>query len=234
MNSTTVIKKGAIELHNIESGDVFSESSHYTFNRVDPSTGNYSFTHLESGEEVSLSPSYVTKFLSTADQYTETVKVGMLDKYWTQKQIDSEIFSSGKEPSVGDLKVPGIRTLFESIHSAKVFTVCFQKQDTVLTKKLVDAARKDQLERALDAIDKARTSKKGVAKVAEEQLQLIQNNPIQNTEPGELRELRGYKVQFDSVDGKYNCMDMELNQLRPVNINTIKWLVIDGVKYIVA
>ena len=37
-------------------------------------------------------------------------------------------------------------------------------------------------------------------------------------------------------DGRYNCVDMDIteeNNIRPVNINTIKWLIIGGTKYIV-
>lgn len=50
------------------------------------------------------------------------------------------------------------------------------------------------------------------------------NNPILPYEEGEDRVLRGYKIQFE-------CVDMA--DIRPVNINTIKWLIFNGVKYIV-
>lgn len=56
-------------------------------------------------------------------------------------------------------------------------------------------------------------------------------NPILPYEEGEDRVLRGFKIQFDSRDGRYNCVDMDIteeNNIRPVNINTIKWLVIGG------
>ena len=58
-------------------------------------------------------------------------------------------------------------------------------------------------------------------------------------ESGEDRVLRGYKVQFASRDGRYDCVDMDIvrtdkeSGIRPVNINTIKWLIFNGVKYIV-
>ena len=58
-------------------------------------------------------------------------------------------------------------------------------------------------------------------------------------ESGEDRVLRGYKIQFESRDGRYNCVDMDIQQtdkesgVRPVNINTIKYLIFDGVKYVV-
>ena len=51
--------------------------------------------------------------------------------------------------------------------------------------------------------------------------------------------LRGYKIQFESRDGRYDCVDMDITKtdkesgVRPVNINTIKYLIFDGVKYVV-
>lgn len=63
------------------------------------------------------------------------------------------------------------------------------------------------------------------------------NNPISKIVEGEDRVLRGYKIQFESRDGKYQCIDMDIedseNNVRLVNINTIKWLIIDNTKYIV-
>ena len=63
------------------------------------------------------------------------------------------------------------------------------------------------------------------------------NNPIPKIVEGEDRVLRGYKIQFESRDGKYQCIDMDIedseNNVRLVNINTIKWLIIDNIKYIV-
>lgn len=56
---------------------------------------------------------------------------------------------------------------------------------------------------------------------------------------GEDRVLRGYKIQFESRDGRYDCVDMDITKtdkesgIRPVNILTIKWLIFNGVKYIV-
>lgn len=42
---------------------------------------------------------------------------------------------------------------------------------------------------------------------------------------GEDRILRGFKIQFESRDGRYNCIDMDIDgedNIRPVNINTLK------------
>ena len=65
---------------------------------------------------------------------------------------------------------------------------------------------------------------------------------IKNTmsgQEGEDRVLRGYRIQFESRDGRYNCINMDIQQtdkesgVRPVNINTIKYLIFDDVKYVV-
>ena len=72
-----------------------------------------------------------------------------------------------------------------------------------------------------------------------EALTFIQQNPVKDYIEGESRTLRGYKVQFQSRDGRYDCVDMDIEKtekesgIRPVNINTIESLIYKGVKYIV-
>ena len=86
-------------------------------------------------------------------------------------------------------------------------------------------------------IDQVKASKKGVADWAKKTLHALMSNPIPKIVEGEDRVLRGYKIQFESRDGKYQCIDMDIedseNNVRLVNINTIKWLIIDNIKYIV-
>ena len=85
-------------------------------------------------------------------------------------------------------------------------------------------------------IDIIQKSKKGVADAAKQFAEKLIKNPILPYEEGEDRILRGYKVQFESRDGRYNCVDMDITEeynVRPVNINSIKWLVYKGIKYIV-
>ncbi len=78
-----------------------------------------------------------------------------------------------------------------------------------------------------------------MATAYKEALEHIQNNPIKDFIEGEDRVLRGYKMQFVSRDGKYKCLDMDIERnskedgIRLVNINTIKALVFNGVKYVV-
>lgn len=230
-----VLSKAKIELSDIRKGDVFSESSHYVFDGMDGT--QLVFKHTESGTEgIRLSPDYVRDFLSTADQFTEEIKVGKLDKKWTALQIGKLSARDKKaygNPEVGDIRLPGIRTVWDSIHSAKVFTVCFQKADKALSKTAYNKALKAQQDYVVEVIEKARRDKKSMRTAASKAVIHVQENPVLDYTPGDDRTLRGYKVQFESIDGRYQCMDMDINEARPVNINTIKWLVIDGIKYIV-
>lgn len=206
-----------INLEEIEVGDVFSEESHYVVLEIDKKK-NVKFKHLESGKNVVLDKGYVENLLKGADQYQTEVKVTKEDKKDGTK---------------------GIRSIFEGIHSSQVFTVCFTKQDKPLTLKKIKELKEAQIEAAVEKIERAQKSKKGVLEAAKQELLDIQNNVILPYEEGEERILRGYKIQFDSRDGKYMCVDMDIERTdkedgkRLVNINTIKWIVIDGVQYVV-
>lgn len=153
------------------------------------------------------------------------------------KLLEDEIgFISEEDKKDGTL---GIRTIFEGIKSSEVFTVVFQKQDKAKTKKQYEAEREAQRQEAVALIDKAKKAKKSMAVAYKEALEHIQNNPIKDFIEGEDRVLRGYKMQFVSRDGKYKCMDMDVVRgpketgERLVNINTIKQLIFNGVKYVV-
>lgn len=205
-----------IKINEIEVGDVFSEESHYTVNKINKDS--IDFKHLESGKIVKLSNEYVKELLNTSDQYHKEVKVGKEDK---------------KDGT------PGIRTIFESIKSSEVFTVVFKKQDKEKTKKAIAEEKAEQREKAIALIDKAKKAKKSMATAYKEALEFIQDNPIKEIIEGESRTLRGYKLQFVSRDGKYKCLDMDIKTSdketgeRYVNINTISQLIYNGIKYIV-
>ena len=205
-----------INLSEIQVGDIFSEESHYTVKKIN--TDTIIFRHLEGDKDVSLSKKYVQSLLNTSDQYHEVKEVTREDK---------------KDGT------PGIRTIFESIKSSEVFTVVFQKQGKPKTKKQFNEEREAQRETAVAMIDKAKRQKKSMATVYKEALEFIQDNPIFDTIEGERRVLRGFKLQFVSRDGKYRCLDMDIERTsketgeRFVNINTISELVYNGVKYVV-
>ena len=195
---------------------MFSEESHYIVKAIHKDS--IVFTHLESGKEVKLSTSYVQSLLNTSDQFHETKEVTREDK---------------KDGT------PGIRTIFESIKSSEVFTVVFKKQDKPKTKKQINEEREAQREKAIELIDKAKKQKKSMAVAYKTALEYIQDNPILDYVEGEKRVLRGFKLQFVSRDGKYRCLDMDIERTsketgeRLVNINTIEQLIYNGVQYIV-
>lgn len=204
------------DLKTIKVGDVFSEESHYkvvgkTFNGID-------FVHIESGTQISIENSYAAKLLKSADQFTKVVEVSKEDK---------------KDGT------PGIRTIFENIHSGQVFTVTFKKQDKPKSIKQFNAEIDAVVKKACEEIDKVRTSKKGVAEWAKKTITALMKNPISKIEEGEERVLRGFKLQFSSRDGKYRCLDMDIERTdkesgeRFVNINTISELIYNGVRYVV-
>lgn len=171
--------------------------------------------HLESGDIVHINKMYIEKYLTSADEVLEVVKVTKEDK------------------RDGTL---GIRSIFENIHSDQAFTVCFKKQDRPKTQKKLNAEIATLISDFSDEIDTIQKSKKGVAEAAKKFAEELIKNPILPYEEGEDRVLRGFKIQFESRDGRYNCVDVDLptdENVRPVNINTIQWLIIDGKKYVV-
>lgn len=209
-----MFEKGIMIEKEIKKGDILSESSHYRVKSILGSS--VILEHFESKNEVAIDKDYLHNFCNTADGYTTKIKVTKEDK---------------KDGT------PGIRSIWENIHSSKVFTVCFKKQDKAKSAKQFKTEVDTLAEQICQEIDKVKNSKKGVADWAKKTLYTLMNNPIPKIVEGEDRVLRGYKIQFESRDGKYQCVDMDIedseNNVRLVNINTIKWLIIDNTKYIV-
>lgn len=224
-----------INIAEVEVGDVFSEQNHLIC--VEKLKDSIKMKHLESGEVVELNNKYVEDLLQTADQYNSEVIVGKEDKFWTQKQID-DLKKKGEDVSnlsVGLLKQMGIKNIFEGIHSSQVFEVCFKKKDTPLSAKKLKELQEAQIVKALEDLEKAQKQKKGVLDKAKEVLAYVQANPILPYTEGEERFLRGYKLQFKSEDGFYTVkdLDIETNNERLVNINSIVYLVFNGTKFVV-
>ena len=198
----------------IKKGDILSESSHYKVKNILGSS--IILEHFESKNEVSIDKEYLHNFCNTADSYITEIKVTKEDK---------------KDGTLG------IRSIWENIYNNKVFTVCFKKQDTKKSNKQFTTEVNALAEQMCKEIDQVKASKKGVADWAKKTLHALMSNPIPKIVEGEDRVLRGYKIQFESRDGKYQCIDMDIedseNNVRLVNINTIKWLIIDNIKYIV-
>ena len=198
----------------IKKGDILSESSHYRVKNILGSS--VILEHFESKNEVSIDKEYLHNFCNTADSYITEIKVTKEDK---------------KDGTLG------IRSIWENIYNNKVFTVCFKKQDTKKSNKQFTTEVNALAEQMCKEIDQVKASKKGVADWAKKTLHALMSNPIPKIVEGEDRVLRGYNIQFESRDGKYKCIDMNIedpeNNVRLVNINTIKWLIIDNIKYIV-
>ena len=194
-------------------GDVLSESSHYVVTGI---CGNDTvLKHQESGDSVHINKMYIEKYLESADEVINEVKVTKEDK---------------KDGTLG------IRSIFESIHGTQVFTVCFKKQDTPKAQKKLDAEIATLISDFSNEIDTIRKNKKGVADAAKRFVEELITHPILPYKEGEDRVLRGFKIQFESRDGRYNCIDMDIedtNNVRPVNINTIRWIILGGTKYVV-
>lgn len=201
----------------IKVGDVLSETSHYIVAGLN-FDGSIRCKHFESGEEVNIGKSYVDNYIKSGDNYDQEVRVTKEDK---------------KDGTLG------IRTIFENIHSGQVFTVCFKKQDKSKSKRKLQEEIDAIVEQFSNSIDTVKNNKKGVANAAKNLITELVNNPVLPYEEGEDRVLRGYKIQFESRDGRYDCVDMDIvktdkeSGIRPVNILTIKWLIYNGVKYIV-
>lgn len=204
------------QINQLKQGSIISESSHYIVNRVSGSTAW--LTHFESGEGVQIGMSYLRNYTNSADLFETTVKVTKEDK---------------KDGTLG------IRSIWENIHSGQVFTVCFKKQDKPKSKRKLQEEIDAIVEQFSNSIDAVKNSKKGVANAAKNLVTELVNNPVLPYDEGEDRVLRGYKIQFESRDGRYDCVDMDIvktdkeSGIRPVNILTIKWLIYNGVKYIV-
>lgn len=204
------------QINQLKQGSIISESSHYIVNKVSGSSAW--LTHFESGEEVQIGMSYLKDCTNSADLFETTVKVTKEDK---------------KDGTLG------IRSIWENIHSGQVFTVCFKKQDKPKSKKKLQEEIDAIVEQFSNSIDTVKNNKKGVANAAKNLITELVNSPVLPYEEGEDRVLRGYKIQFESRDGRYDCIDMDITKtdkesgIRPVNILTIKWLIFNGVKYIV-
>lgn len=204
------------QINQLKQGSIISESSHYIVNKV--SGSNAWLTHFESGEEVQIGMSYLKNYTNSADLFETTVKVTKEDK---------------KDGTLG------IRSIWENIHSGQVFTVCFKKQDKPKSKTKLNKEIEALSQMLVEEIDRVKAQKKGVADTAKKFINELIKHPILPYEEGEDRVLRGYKIQFESRDGRYDCVDMDITKtdkesgVRPVNINTIKYLIFDGVKYVV-
>jgi len=225
------------DIQKVVSGNLFTESSQYEFLRSVKTfqLNTMVFKHLHSGEEVQISPEYVAKYLSPADQYAEEVVVGKEDKYWTANQI-SKLEENPDNLRAGDLKQEGIRSLFLEIPKEHIFTVTFETAPKDIGAGNFKSSLLEQRAELLKRFDEAYSRKKeDNLNLVEAILEGLQANRIERTEIHE-RVLRGFKVQNHSASGVYDCVDLDIEEdhnMRKVRLTAISSLIVDNVKYIV-
>ena len=222
-------------IKDIQVGDCFSETVHFKYVKPSDTKGMLIFKNLKDQNNYNVSADYAEQFFSFGEQYDKEIKVGKLDKYWTQKQINAAV-AKGElqehEVRAGDVRLEGMKTIWDNIRDKTVFTVVFRKKDTELSQRAYLAALEAQRNEFADFIDKAYSQKKGVKKAAMSAFSQVQNNPVLKVVPGELRTLTGYKTQFNSKDGSYKVFDMEIEQERQLNLDRVESIIINNVKYI--
>lgn len=217
-------------------GDFLTEISSYTVKTVDKD--KTVLIHGESRKEVTIAKNYVELYMIPADQYTSEVIVGKEDTYWTEKQIQEAIAKGVPNASnlrEGDLKAKGIRSIFLDYPLRTACAVCFFKKDKPLSAKAYEKAIEDKIAQDLQEITNGNKSLKDV---------LAESNkkPVLNYIPGEERVMIGYKISNFSQTSDYKFMDVKVpNPSSPggfdhieksIDLSTIKWMVADGIKYI--
>ena len=218
------------EFQDVKVNDIFSETQYYKV--IDKSEKSIQVIN-QIGESITLGKSYVGNLLCSADQYKKTVNIGLEDKLWTEKQIEAAVRKGEikkEEVKVGDLRVPGLKTVWDSIGSS-VFAVKFIKKSKKKTKKVYN----EQVE---NAMRKASEDLLNGVELKQILLGFIKD-PISLEEPGEERLLRGRKLEHSSSDGKYRCLDMDLDistdhskGIRQVTLSSITEILYDGVRYV--
>ena len=127
-----------LNIQEMQKGHKFSELSHYTL--ISKETDHCTFKHHASGKEVVLANNYILNYIKNEEQYQTEIVVGREDKLWTANQIEkgisNEDFKRKNAPIEGSLRQLGIRTIWENIHSAQVFTVCYEANSKETSKEL--------------------------------------------------------------------------------------------------
>lgn len=204
-------------MRDLKKGDLLIEHAVYRVERVGANEVGVSMVQRQGNkwitlpEQVAIQNKYADEFLLDGVNYDKTVKVTKEDK---------------KDGTLG------IRSIFENIPPFMPFSVLFTKQDTVLSTKAFKAKQEAQLNECLELVEKAKTSKKSISEAAKEALKRIQENPVTPIVPGEDRVLVGFKLNNETRDGRYECVDFNLLEMRPVTITAIKEVVVNNTRYI--
>lgn len=241
-------KPTAVEM--ILESDLFSEVTYYKAICA-KSDSSIEFEVIKSDgkaldKSAILSTEYIEKNLISADTYSKVITVGKENKYWTENQIkklknieNTDVKYNIDEIRPGDLKQLGMKSLFENIKN-EVFTVVFKTKNTEKSKKEYDEEIKKKQTEILEIIDVQRKKRKSISEALLPKLdELIKNPPLPYKE-GKLRTLRGFKTNGYKInDGLYLVYDLDITlgidgntNIRQVNINEIKELIVNNVKYV--
>lgn len=241
-----------MELQKLNKDEFLSEISHYKVKNNEKLSPNFNdtieITNLSTGENVGIGSRYIQQYCISAEQYDEIIKVGKEDKYWTKGQVNTWISNylqshavdnnfvaleefANEVPRVGDLKLEGIRSVFQNIRDQTAFTVWFYKVDNKKTKKAYNEEVEARVQSFLEPVLKAKASKKSMEDAVRAGVKELIENPVLDYIPGELRKMICYKKDFSSRDGNYKVFDLEKQSIGSVNIKTIQSIVINGKKY---
>ena len=110
-----------MQLNQIKVDSVLSEVSHYTVKDFKNGGETIVLLHHESQTDVTINAGYVRDLLVSADQFDNIVTVGKEDKFWTEKQIYDELARGNNTHKVGELRLKGIRTIWNEIYSSSSF-----------------------------------------------------------------------------------------------------------------
>lgn len=180
--------------------------------------------NLKKGSILSETSYYVVKqvnktTLSLEDDFGNEIEIG--NEYVDKILVSADHFELEEKKSMTELA-----EIF--LGSPRIaMTVCFMKKDTAKTKKAYDA----EVKAAIETVQNAR-----VADVPGLLKDLIEN-PVSKVIPGEERIMKGrHYGQIDDL-GRVQFVDMELPKtdsvggIRQVDPRTIKYLIVNGVKY---
>lgn len=97
------------------------------------------------------------------------------------------------------------------------------------TKKGEELTQKAYKQKVADAISKFENAKMSEFSAL---VNDMINNPITNTEPGKERTMKGYFPGGEmNSSGRINFFDMEANTMKQIDPRTLKFVILDGIKY---
>ena len=156
----------------------------------------------ESGNSITITTEYVEKILNSADNFTEEKKVN-------QTELSEKFINSART----------------------AMTVCFTKKDEPKSAKAIQKEKEEAIQKALNA------NVTDLPKILKD----LVDNPIQNIIKGDVRVMLGRHYGCVDNMGRVSFIDMEIvkdstkpvdTRLRLVDPRTLKYIIVEGIKYI--